>query len=175
MNLLPFMHDLTLSLIVQQNCKHCGAEDYFFALDGECMECHKPLSRHNNNDSFIYAASVLCEFFKKHEELCDEMPHGKEFKQVILKELNTDIEFTKQMKRLPDDSRILKFQTIFANTPQIGSKKYAAAFMVKNSEPQLFFTWELANPMERIKSITAVLSSVKFILSLPVTKNEFIL
>lgn len=175
MNLLPYLHNLTISIIGEQHCPKCGAEDYFFALEGECMECHNPISKHNINNSFIYAANVLHEFLEKYDELCDGMPNGKEFKQVLLKELKVDIEFTKKMERLPDNSRILKFQTIFANTPPIGSKKFGAAFTVKNSKPELGFEWKLANPMERIKSITAVLSSLKFILSLKVSANEFIL
>ncbi|MCE9540451.1 MAG: hypothetical protein K8R85_14720 [Bacteroidetes bacterium] len=175
MNLLPYLHNVTISIVGEQHCQYCGEEDYFFALEGECMECHKPLPRHNNNDAVIYAASVLQEFFEKYEELCYGMPNGKEFNQVILKELSTDIAFTKKMKRLPDDSRILKFQAIFANTPPIGSKKFGAGFSFVNSVPQLGFTKELPNPLERMKSISAVICSVRFILKLQVKNNDFVL
>jgi hypothetical protein len=165
MNLLPYLKNLTNDILGQQNCKHCGEVDYFFALEGECMECHKPIQKHDKWASFLYSASVLKEFIEKYDEFIIEMPQGKEFKVILLKELTVDIEFTRKFKLLPIPSRLEKHQIIFSNTPQIGSKKYEAAFIVKNSNPELFFNWEAANPMERIKSITAVLSSLRFILS----------
>lgn len=169
MNLLPYLHDLTISIVGEQRCAFCGNEDYFFALEGECAECKKLLAKHNNQNSLLYSESVLREFIFRYDELMPEL-----HKKVILVELLKDITYMKVNKTLPTNDRIQKQQGFWANTGTVGSKKYGAVFVIKATKSELGFEWQFPNPMERIKSITAVLSSLRFIFALPVN-NDFLL
>ena len=90
MNLLPFLHDITVQLIGEQYCPHCGVEDLFFAYEGKCAECKKEIHKKQTVDQFIYSLSVLFEFISKYDEIMPTM-----HKAVILNEINKDIVHTK--------------------------------------------------------------------------------
>ena len=154
MNLLPYLSDLTTSLIGTQICPHCNSEDLFFAFEGQCMECHKPIKRHSQEQTLKYSLHVLIEFLLKYDD-----QHPEEIKFYMVNELRKDLLFLNENGFLPEE-RFKSMKNLFQSSKSIGSKKFHAVAIITDGNSQLGFTFEFPNPMERMKTISAVLCAL---------------
>jgi hypothetical protein len=154
MNLLPFLSDLTRQIVGKQVCPYCGCEDLFFAYDNQCMECHKPIPAHTRAHTLEYSLGVLIEFISKYD---DQLPEEPKF--IILNELRRDLK-TIKLEGYLSDIRLDKHKKFFQMAQIIGTKKYHARIKINNNQSNLDFDFEFPNPMERIKSITAVVGAL---------------
>ncbi len=151
MNLLPFLSNVTSNLIGKQICTHCNSEDLFFGFESQCMECHKPIKSHSKAQTLKYSLYVLIEFISKYDDQLSE-----EIKFYLVNELRRDLKFLIENEFLPDD-RLRSMKNLFQSSKCLGSMKFQAVITINEGKSDLAFTFEFPNPMERIKSISAVL------------------
>jgi hypothetical protein len=153
-------------------CPSCGTEDIFFALNGMCLECNKPIQRNSKEKTLQFSIEVFVEFFEKYDEVfsAEQKKNPIQFLKGLI---NTLI-----IKGALENEKIITLQSIVKNIGQIGGNNFGGAIVVESGKPSLQllkdFSVQAADPMSRIKSLSAVILSIQYILDYKV-KNEFVI
>lgn len=171
MSLLPFMKQKATEKGLK-NCPHCGVPDIFYALNGTCMECNKPIDRHSKPKTFQFALELFNEFIEKFDNLTP-----RETKQPAIDYFIGLIATCKNENKLPSNESIIRLQSFINNMGSIGGDKIGGSITVQNGQPslQLLKNYQPSgDPMARIKSLGAVVAAIQYIQGLSVT-NEFVL
>ena len=58
MNLLSFMRQKAIEKGMK-TCPSFGKEDIFFALNGKCLECDKPIQRNNAEKTLQFSIEII--------------------------------------------------------------------------------------------------------------------
>lgn len=171
MSLLTFMKQKATEKGLK-NCPHCGVPDIFYAVNGTCLECHQPIDRRSKPKTFLFVLEVFTEFIDKFDNLTP-----RETKQPALDHFNGLIATCKNEIKLPPNESIIRLQAFLNNMGTIGGDKIGGAVTVENGAPsiQLLKNHQApGNPMDRVKSLAAIVIAIEFIQELSVA-NEFVL
>jgi hypothetical protein len=136
------------------------------------MECNQPIDKHSKPKTFQLALEVFTEFIDKFDDLTP-----RETKQPALDFFNGIISTCKNENKLPTNDSIIRLQAFINNVGRIGGEKIGGAITIQNGEPSLQLLKDYqapSDPMDRIKSLGAVVVAIQFIQGLSVA-NEFVL
>lgn len=164
MSLLPFMKQKVIEKGLKQ-CPHCGEPDIFYALNGTCLECNKPIPRNSTLKTFQFAVEILTEFIDKYDDFTP-----RETKQPALDYFNAIIYTCRN--NIPSNESLLKLKTFVNNVGSLGGNEIGGSVTIQNGEPslQLLKNYKTAgDPMARVKSLSAVILAIQFIQSFSLT------
>jgi hypothetical protein len=171
MSLLPFMRQKATEKGIK-TCQNCGEQDIFFALNGTCLECNNPIPRNGKEKSLQFSIEIFTEFFEKYDEIFT--PEQKKIPLQFLKGLI----YSLSKKNILENEKIIKLQSIVKNIGKIGGNAIGGAISMENGKPGLEmledFSGTVGDPMSRVKSLSAVILAIQYILDYKV-KNEFVL
>lgn len=171
MSLLPYMRQKAMEKGIK-TCPNCGAEDIFFAINGTCLECNNPIPRNPNEKTLQFSIEIFTEFFEKFDELFT--PEQKKVPIQFLKGLIYSLAKNNSL----ENEKIIQLQSIVKNIGRIGGNAIGGAITMDNGKPGLQMLKDFAgtsgDPMSRVKSLSAVILAIQYILEYKV-KNEFVL
>ena len=155
-----------------KTCPNCGEEDIFFALNGMCLGCNNPIQRNSKEKSLQFSVELFTEFFEKFDEI-----FTAEQKKIPIQFLKGLI-YTLSSKNSLENDKIIKLQSIVKNIGRFGGNAIGGAIKVEGGKPELLMLKDYGgtedDPMSRVKSLSAVILAIQYILEYKV-KNEFIL
>ena len=133
-----------------------------------CLECNNPIQKNSRKKTLQFAIEVLREFLEGYDEM-----FSKEQKKGPVQFLEGLIN-TLISKNDLENKKIITLQAMVKNIGQIGGKGIGGGIKIESGKPVLLlledYSVDNADPMARIKSLTAVTLSLQFILEYPMRK-----
>ena len=141
-------------------------------MNGTCLECNNPIPRNSKEKTLQFSIEIFTEFFEKFDELFT--PEQKKVPIQFLKGLI----YSLSKKNSLENEKIIQLQSIVKNIGRIGGNAIGGAITMDNGKPGLQmlkdFGGTSGDPMSRVKSLSAVILAIQYILEFKV-KNEFVL
>jgi len=133
-----------------------------------CLECNHPIQKNSRKKTLQFAIEVLKEFLEGYDEMFSK-EQKKRPVQFLEALINTLIS-----KNDLENKKIITLQAMVKNIGQIGGKGIGGGIKVEAGKPVLLlledYSVDDADPTSRIKSLTAVILSIQFILEYPMRK-----
>ena len=133
-----------------------------------CLECNKPIQKNDRAETLQFAIEVLKEFLGRYDEM-----FSIEQKKLPIQFLEGLVETLISKNDLANE-KIITLQSMVKHLGQIGGNRIGGGIKIESGKPVLLllenYSVDNADPMERIKSLSAVLLSLQFILEYPVKK-----
>jgi len=130
-----------------------------------CLECNKPIQKNNREETLQFAIEVFKEFFERYDEM-----FSIEQKKLPIQFLEGLVE-TLINKNDLENEKIITLQSMVKHLSQIGGNRIGGGIKIESGKPVLLllenYSVDDADPMARIRSLSAVILSLQFILDYP--------